>query len=134
MNLHMKFLNARYHLTPSHTLKKQFTDVNICYKHLNSLTWNSCKCSIQVSFSEIKFMCRECYVISLYLHLKKLCEAQLPVNNQQKNSRSRYRCCWCVFFQVKYPCCIREITLIRILHLFWKSKKLMQVIRGMMQP
>lgn len=25
MNLHMKFLNARYHLTTSHTLKKQFT-------------------------------------------------------------------------------------------------------------
>lgn len=37
MNLHMKFLNARYHLTTSHTLKKQFTDVNICYKHFSPM-------------------------------------------------------------------------------------------------
>lgn len=42
MNLHMKFLNARYHLTPSHTLKKQFT---------------ACKYLLQaLKFSHMKFM------------------------------------------------------------------------------
>lgn len=80
----MKFLNARYHITTSHKLNKQFTS---CKYLLQALP---CKCSIQVSFSEKNFMCRACYVILFYSHLKNLCEAQLPVNNQQKNFRSRY--------------------------------------------